>query len=414
MTSSMVRRDDCRLCGSRDLTQVLSLCPTPPANAFVDTDRRGQPQPEFPLDLWLCGACGHVQLRDVVDPKALFSDYVYATGLWPAVRSYFEEYAAGLVGEFGLQADDLAIDIGSNDGTLLRLLRTVGMRTVGIDPARNIALAANDQGIETIAEFFTAKRAADIRRQYGAAACVTANNVLAHIDDLADVAAGVRTLLAPAGVFVFEVSYLVDLYRKALFDTIYHEHLSYHSVAPLVGFFAGHGLQLIDLARTPGQGGSLRGVVQLAGGPRAVSRHVDEAIAAEASLRLNNRETWQEFARRIESLDEQLRHVIRDVRANGKRIAGLGAPAKATTLMYQFGLGPDDIEAVYDDSPLKQNLFTPGLHLPVLPTAAIAEGRPDYLLILAWNHAETLMTQQQGFHQAGGRFIVPLPTVEVR
>jgi SAM-dependent methyltransferase len=313
-----------------------------------------------------------------------------------------------------LQAGDLAVDIGSNDGTLLRFLRTVGMRTVGIDPARDIALAANDQGIETIAEFFTAERAADIRHRYGVAACVTANNVLAHIDDVAEVAAGVRTLLAPAGVFVFEVSYLVDLYRKTLFDTIYHEHLSYHSVAPLVGFFARHGLQLIDVTRTPGQGGSLRGVVQLAGGPRAVSRHVDEAVAAETSHRLNDREAWQAFARRIESLGEQLRDVIRDVRATGKHIAGLGAPAKATTLMYQFGLGSDDLQAVYDDSPLKQNLFTPGLHLPVLPTAAIAEGRPDYLLILAWNHAETLMAQQQGFRQAGGRFIVPLPTVEVR
>ena len=222
-----------------------------------------------------------------------------------------------------------------------------------------------------------------------------------------------RTLLAPDGVFVFEVGYLADLQAKTLFDTIYHEHLSYYSVAPLAVFFPRHGLELIDVARTAGQGGSLRAVVQLAGGPKPVSDTVAGMIEHEQALGLDQEAPWRAFAERVEGLGEGLRLLIRDICADGKRVAGLGASAKATTLMYHFGLSGEDIEALYDDSLLKQGLYSSGLHLPVRPTPAIEPDRPGYLLILAWNHSETLMGQQQDFYHRGGRFIVPLPTVEV-
>ena len=391
----------------------MSLTPTPSANDFVIESRRGVAQTVFPLDLALCRACAHVQLRDVVDPRSLYSDYVYVTGTWPVVGRYFQDYVAGLVADHGLRPGDLAIDIGSNDGTLLRYLAAAGLRTVGIDPARGIAAVATAAGIETVAAFFSAALAADIRDRHGTAACIIANNVLAHVDDLADVAEGVRTLLEPDGVFVFEVGYLADLQAKTLFDTIYHEHLSYYSVAPLAVFFPRHGLELIDVARTAGQGGSLRAVVQLAGGPKPVSDTVAGMIEHEQALGLDQEAPWRAFAERVEGLGEGLRLLIRDICADGKRVAGLGASAKATTLMYHFGLSGEDIEALYDDSLLKQGLYSPGLHLPVRPTPAIEPDRPGYLLILAWNHSETLMGQQQDFYHRGGRFIVPLPTVEV-
>ena len=414
MTDTACRhRDDCRLCGSTDLGKVLSLTPTPPANAFVDDAGRRQKQPVFPLDLWFCRSCTHVQMLDVVDPEILFTDYVYVSGTSPVFIRHFEDYAATVIDAYGLSAGDRVVDIGSNDGTLLRVFQDRGMAVLGIDPAREIAGRANEAGIETLAAFFDPALGAEIRQTRGAAACVTANNVFAHADDLAGVVDGVGALLAADGVFVFEVSYLVDVYEKTLFDTIYHEHLDYHSVRPLVDFFAGRGMQLIDATRVDSHGGSLRGVAQIAGGPYSPAPGVAELIAVEGGLGLQREQTLLDYGRRIDVLGAELGDLLDGIRADGKRIAGFGAPAKATTLMYHFGLGPETIEFIVDDSPLKQGLFTPGLHVPVLSSEAIAEKRPDYLLILAWNFAGPIMAKNQAFRDGGGRFIVPLPGVSV-
>ena len=246
-----------------------------------------------------------------------------------------------------------------------------------------------------------------------AAAVVTANNVFAHIDDLAGVVAGVRALLDAGGVFVFEVSYLADVLEKTLFDTIYHEHLSYHAVAPLVSFFSHHGMELIAAERVDTHGGSLRGVAQLASGAGEVAESVTACLELEERLGLGRAETFHDFAERIDTLKISLRDLLSGLKAEGQSIAGYGAPAKATTLMYHFGLGPDIIDFIVDDSPLKQGLYSPGLHVPVLPSGAIAEHRPDYLLILAWNFAQPIMANNSAFHEAGGRFIIPVPELEV-
>lgn len=407
------RRDDCRLCGGRDLARVLELTPTPPANAFVGAEARHVAQPVFPLEVLFCRACTHVQLGVVVDAESLFADYVYVSGTSSVFVEHFEDYAAQVTNAFDLAPGGLVVDIGSNDGTLLGFFRGVGMEVLGVDPARAIAESASQAGIETWATFFDADVAAEARRRHGAAACVTANNVFAHMDDLGGVVDGVRALLAADGVFVFEVSYLLDVYEKSLFDTIYHEHLDYHSVAPLVGFFAGRGMELIDAARVPSHGGSVRCVAQPAGGPHAVRPGVADLIGTERRARLDREETLAGYGRRIEALGDELEALVRRLRGEGKRIAGYGAPAKATTLMYHFGLGPDEIEFIVDESPLKQGLFTPGLHVPVVGAEAIDERRPDYLLVLAWNFADSIIAKNQAFREAGGRFIVPLPAVTV-
>jgi len=230
-------RESCRLCSSRALERVLSLTPTPPANAFVTAVERDRPQPVFPLDLHFCRDCGHVQLLTVVDPRVLFENYVYVSGTSPVFVRHFEAYADDVMRYFSLEHGALAVDIGSNDGTLLGFFQKAGLRILGIDPAKAIAEAATARGIPTIAGFFTPASAARIRAEHGPAAVITANNVFAHIDDLSGVTEGVRSLLSPDGVFVFEVSYLVDVIEKTLFDTIYHEHLCYHSVRPLIPFF---------------------------------------------------------------------------------------------------------------------------------------------------------------------------------
>ena len=236
--------------------------------------------------------------------------------------------------------------------------------------------------------------------------------MFAHIDDLAGTAEAVHTLLAPDGVFVFEVSYFLDVYESTLFDTIYHEHLDYHTVGPLPQFFAAHGLDLFAAERIDTHGGSLRGFVQQAGGGRTHDG-VDALIAAEVAIGLDREETLRGYSARIEALGQELRTLLATLHAQGKRIAGYGAPAKATTLMHHFGIGGEQIEFIVDDNPLKQGLYSPGLHVPVLPSASIAERAPDYLVLLAWNFAEPIMRKCADFSQRGGRFIVPLPEVRV-
>ena len=413
MSAACHRRSTCRLCGGPDVSAVLSLEPTPPANAFVPAGRVGTVQERFPLDVFLCAGCGHAQLLDVVDPCVLFEDYVYVSGTSPVFVRHFEAYADAVTARFRPTAGGLVVDIGSNDGTLLGFFKEAGYRVLGVDPARAIAAAATAAGIDTVEGFFTPALARTLRAEHGAASVITANNVFAHIDDLGGVAHGIRHLLADDGVFVFEVSYLVDVFEKTLFDTIYHEHLAYHTVRPLLGFLEAHGLQLIAAERVDSHGGSLRGIAQVMGGPHAVAGSVGGAVALEEELGLHTAGAFHAFARRIEARKAELGGLLGKLKAEGKTIAGFGAPAKATTLMYHFAIGPGEVDFIVDDSPLKQGLHTPGMHIPVLSSAAIDEHRPDYLLLLAWNFARPIMARHAAFHEAGGRFIVPLPQVEV-
>ena len=392
---------------------VLSLAPTPPANAFVGEHQLSDPQPSFPLDVFFCGDCHHVQLLDVVDPAVLFENYVYVSGTSPVFVKHFRDYAEAVIGAYAPEPGSLVFDIGSNDGTLLKAFRDRGFRVLGVDPARDIAASATAEGIETVTGFFSATMAEDLLARHGPASVITANNVFAHIDDLGGVLDGVRVLLDDDGVFVFEVSYLVDVFEHTLFDTIYHEHLAYHGVAPLVPFLDAHGMELIGAERVSSHGGSLRAVAQKAGGKRPVSDNVDGLIALERSMGLDKAATYRDFGARIDIVKAELASLLLEKKDQGRSIAAFGAPAKATTLMHHFGIGPDLIDFIVDDSPLKQGLYSPGMHIPVLPSQAIYDRKPDDIVILAWNFAAPIMEKHQAFRQAGGRFIVPLPNVVV-
>ncbi|MBF0625107.1 MAG: class I SAM-dependent methyltransferase [Magnetococcales bacterium] len=407
------RRSDCRLCGSTRLVPVFSLTPTPPANACVPAERVGMPQAKYPLDLFFCADCTHLQLLDVVDPGELFEQYVYVSGTSPVFVEHFRNYAATLGQRYRPPAGGLVVDIGSNDGTLLRCFQEAGHPVLGVDPAREIARRATAAGIETLATFFTPDLARELRRERGPAVIVTANNVFAHADDLAGILDGVRHLLAPGGIFAFEVSYLLEVHRQTLFDTIYHEHLAYHAVRPLLGFLERGGMELIAADPVPTHGGSIRCIAQPRGGPHPVADSVARQLALESAAGLDQAATWIEFGRRIDQLGHELKALLTDLRSRGQRIAGFGAPAKATTLMFHFGLGPESVEFIVDDSPLKQGLFTPGWHIPILPSSAIYERKPDCLLLLAWNFAQPIMAKHQRFQEAGGRFIIPIPKPEI-
>jgi hypothetical protein len=321
-----------------------------------------------------------------------------------------------MVEQAGLAEQDQVVEIGSNDGTLLRLFQQAGMRVLGVDPAREIANAATDSGIKTVPDFFTPLLAKQLRQDGWRPKLIAANNVFAHADDLHGIAESVASLLSPEGLFVFEVSYLVDVVEKTLFDTIYHEHLSYHSLKPLIGFLAAHGLEVVESMRVDSHGGSLRVMSRPKGQGKPRGASVETLLALEARMGLDRADAFKRLFTQIQDRKAELTRVLRESRSAKRTVAGFGAPAKATTLMFHFGLGPETLKYIVDDSPLKQGRFSPGHHIPVVPSAHLYQPstKPDDVLILAWNFAGPIMHNHRRFTEQGGRFIVPLPQVVVR
>jgi hypothetical protein len=412
MSAPIHRRDTCRLCGSRDLQLVFQLAPSPIGDDYVAADRINQVQDTYPIDLHLCRSCGMSQLLDVIDPAVLYPDYIYVTASSLGLGDHFLRYAEDLVLRRKPAAGSLIVDIGSNDGTLLRCFKQHDLRVLGIDPAREIAERACADGIETLPEFFTPALAKQIKQARGPVAIITANNVFANIDDLKTMTDGIRDLLAPAGVFVFESFYLADLIQNMVFDFIYHEHLSAFSVKPIQLFFRKMGMELIHVQRVPTKGGSLRYTAQLAGGPWPMDASVASMIEFEERFGLYRAETFKAFSARVDGLKMKTVQVLDDLRKEGKTIVGYGASITCTTLIYHFGLG-EYMSCLLDDNPAKQGRYSPGLHLPVLAPAILHERRPDYAVILAWRYAEPIIKQHARFLAQGGHFIVPAPGVKV-
>jgi len=383
---------------------ILKLPATPPANEFVKVP---QPQERFPLDLQLCGDCGHVQLADVVHPGRLFAQYVYVSGTSAVFVKHFDDYARDVHAALQLGEHSHVVDIGSNDGTLLKAFKALGVRTVtGVDPAKDIAARASLEGVPTRVGFFDRSMAAAIRASVGPAHLVTANNVFAHADDLEEIALGVRDLLAPEGEFVFEVSYLMDVVEQTLFDTIYHEHLSYHTVAPLLPFLARCGLHVHDARRVSTHGGSVR--VHASRARKRPSASLQKILQAEAAAGIQQRGAFDRLAADIAHKGESLRRQVKDWKAAGKRICGFGAPAKLTTLMYAFGLNAADFDFIVDDAPLKQGLYTPGLNIPVYPSTALYERDVQVCVVFAWNFFDSITDKHARWANAGGVFNNPL------
>jgi SAM-dependent methyltransferase len=390
---------------------MFALAPTPHANSFVDTPNIIQPV--YPLEIFRCQQCGHIQLLDIVDPGSMFRHYVYLSGTSPVMVDHLNRYADEIERFVGLRKGDFVLEFGSNDGTLLGCFQQSGMKVLGIDPAENIAEIARANGVDTLAEFFTIELARSVRDKHGSARVICANNVCAHIDDLAAVFDGVRDLLAPDGVFVFEVGYLYDVITKTYFDTIYHEHVDFHHIGPLIPFCKTRGLDLIGAQRVTTQGGSIRCFVQLAGGPRQRDASLEQLLALEDAAGLNRTETYRAFYARVKQRGVELVSLLEGLKHRGFRLAAFGAPAKATTLMYQFNINGDLIDYIVDDNSLKQGTFTPGLHVPVVGPDSLIDRRPDYLLILAWNFAQSIIARNTAYAQTNGRFIVPLPDLKI-
>jgi len=402
------------MCLSDQLQRVVTLTPTPPGNNFLRADALDQPEPSYPLELYFCHSCHHVQLGHVVDPTILYqNDYLYVSGTSSRFVDHLRTYASDMIERFGLSPRSLVADIGSNDGTCLRFFQDRGMRVLGVDPATQIAARATEAGIETIGEFFSFDLAVRLREQYGPADFITSHNACAHIDHLDQVIRGVHHWLADDGVFILEVGYLLDVYENTWFDTIYHEHLDYHSVSPFSRLLDRVGMKAIGVQRVSPQGGSIRVFAQRANGSRQPDGSFETLVERERQAGLDRPDTFVEFGRRIDEVGTRLRTLVQGLRASGKSIAGYGAATKATTLLSHFRIGRDELDFIVDDNPLKQGLFSPAAHIPVVGPAALAKQPPDYLLILAWNFAESIMEAQRSFSAHGGKFILPMPEARI-
>lgn len=413
MEQSYIRRNSCRLCNGTKLELILPMASSPIGDAYVSKEKLDITQDRYPLDLYLCFDCGHVQNIDVVNPDILFCDYIYKTSHSLGLVDYYKSYAKEISDRFGFPADSLAIDIGSNDGSLLGFFKSRGYKVLGIDPAKKIAEEATKNGIPTIPNFFNYNLAKEIRSKYGPVKIVAANNVFAHADDLATIAKGIHEVLDEDGVFVFEVSYLPDIVDRFLFDTIYHEHVSYHSLIPLVEFFKKNELELFDIQKTGSKGGSIRGFVQkIKTSSRAVQVNVSKLISMERERGFNEPEIFHQFKIEIDKKKKDLLELIESQITLGKIFAGYGASTTVTTLMWHFDL-IGKVQYLVDDNPSKHGLFAPRCHTPVLSSEKIIKKMPDYVIILAWNYAAQIIAKNMAYLDAGGVFVVPLPHLKL-
>jgi SAM-dependent methyltransferase len=402
----------CLLCHEKEVELVLDLGNTALANKFLAKEELSSPEPLFPLRLAECPGCGHVQLIDRVPPALMFDDYLYMSSLSETLVRHLHGLARAVTAWRALGPDDLVLDVGCNDCTLLDGFRRCGVRVLGIDPAQNLAGVAAEKGIPVVIDYFGARSARQLRAAHGPVSAITATNVFPHIPELDDFMAGVDALLAPDGVLVIEAHYLLDMLEQSAFDTIYHEHVSFWSLASMQRLFGAHGFEVMDCARLPIHHGQLRVFVQRKG-VRAPTPAVASLLAAERAFGIPGRAPLDRFADNARAVRDGLRTKLAEIRDAGRTVAGYGAPAKASTLASFVGLGPQDVAWIADRSPLKQNRYTPQTHIPVVPPERILADMPDFLLLFAWNFADEIMAQQAEYRRRGGKFILPVPEVGV-
>lgn len=377
------------------------------ANAFPRDESDTAAEQFFPLDVCFCESCSLVQLADVIDPAVLFSNYIYVTGTSTTIAEHNARYAQAVADRLALRPGDLVVEVASNDGSLLKHFQNHGATVLGVEPASNIAAMAVERGVPTDNRFFSHAVATELRAKHGPARAVIGNNVLAHVDAATDFLRGFAALLGSDGLGVVEVPYAREMLERLEYDTIYHEHLCYFTVTSLARMAEAAGLAIAHVDRVPVHGGSLR-VFLTCGGT-----HHDQARAVmreEHAIGLSDVATWRGWASSVERTRHELRLMLEDLRGQGKRVVGYGAPAKGNTLLNYCRIDRTLVPYTVDKNPLKVGRLTPGMHIPVKSVETLAHDRPDYLLILAWNFAAEIMEQQSAYRAQGGRFIVPVPS----
>ncbi len=398
----------CRVCESPELEPFLSLGQMPAVNSFLSGPEGIAQEKRYPLAVNFCHVCGHVQLTHMLDPRDVFTDYIYFSSMSETVVQWGKQLANRYVKELSLTQRDLVAELASNDGCILKPFQAHG-RILGIEPAKNIAEVANQAGVPTRAEFFNLALARELRREFGSARLVIARNVLAHVPDLLDFVSGLAHWLADDGIFHVEVPYLGEMVDRVEFDTIYHEHLSYFAVTPLKQLFSRAGLVLREVEGIPLHGGSIVLRAAKRGEPEA---SVQRYLSAEQNQGLVRGARLQEFAASTRRLKDAIPDFLRQVARHGS-VAAYGAAAKGVVLTNYCGIGKEMIDFVADRSPYKQGKLMPGTHLPVTAVERVFDQRPDHLLVLAWNFFSEISRQLESYWRGGGKFVLPIPTPRV-
>jgi len=387
---------------------------SPLCESYLSADQLNQMEPFYPLHVLVCDRCFLVQLQEYVRAEYIFSEYAYFSSYSDSWLAHANAYTQKMTERFGLDLNSLVVELASNDGYLLQYFMANGIPALGIEPAANVAQVAIQKGVPTLVKFFNEDVARQLAAENKYADLLLGNNVLAQVPDLNGFVAGMKILLKPHGVITMEFPHLLRLMEQKQFDTIYHEHFSYFSFFTAQRIFAAHGLTFFDVEELTTHGGSLRIYARHAEDlSEAVSSRVDDLCAREQALGLDRVETYQLFARQVEAAKRNLLDFLVEVKRTGKSIVGYGAPGKGNTLLNYCGIRQDFIDYTVDRNPHKQGKFLPGSHIPILAPGRIQETKPDYVLILPWNLKDEIMHQLSYVREWGGKFVVPIPDVEV-
>ena len=397
----------CRSCNKEEFLKFISLNRQPPANAFLkesDFDK----EVLYPLDVTCCRNCFLVQLTDesYIPRDKLFLDYAYASSISGGLRNHFTELADKIKSEFNPK---IVVDIGSNDGVLLKPLLELGCKAIGVEPAGNLAEQANNNGLPTICSYFDKDTVNKIISDNGKADIVVASNVFAHLDEYHDIIENVKRILSENGTYIVEVQYFADMIRDMTFDNIYHEHVLYYTIHSMINLFDKHNMTVYNVEKIPTHGGSIRAYISEGKSPQ---QSVNDLIREERENGINNLQTLEKFNDKLQKNIKEIRELFNRLNKENKRIFGYGAPAKSSTMINSIGLNNNSVELIIEDSPLKQGLFTPGSHIPITGPEILEKETPDYLMIFAWNYADEIIKKVEEKYSRMN-YIIPMPELRI-
>lgn len=403
----------CRMCDSEKLELFLDLGDIPKVDKFLTKDELKVKESLNPLTVYLCKDCGLAQLGFIVPASELFNnEYAYESSTTKNRRENHCQLAEFVCDNFNIGEKSLVVDIGSNVGVLLNCFKNQGMVTIGVDASSNIVKKANDNGIETILGFFNSDIVEKIIQKYNKASIITATNLFAHIQNYQSFIKDLRYLLSSDGIFVFQVPHFLKLIKNTEYDTIYHEHVSYFGLKPLIKFFEINQMELFDVIETDIDGGSIRCFVSHKGKFEKTS-NIKKMLIEEEKEGIYNIKRLKKFEKDVEQQKNDLNKILKQIKQRGEKIVGVGAPAKGMTLLNYCQIGKNHLEYLTEKSPLKIGKFCPGMHIPVTTDEKLLEEKPEFAMILAWNFAEEIINNLKEYQESGGKFLIPIPTPKI-
>ena len=404
---------DCRLCGARLTQTFVDLGMSPLCESYIAADQLDEPEVFYPLHVRQCPSCLLVQLPAYVSGEEIFSDYAYFSSYSDTWVAHAKRFADSMVDRLGLTADSLVTEVASNDGYLLQHFLARGIPVLGIEPAKNVAETAQSQGIPTVVQFLGSTTGSEIAEQRGLADLVVANNVFAHVPDIRDFAAGLRSLVKPSGLVTLELPHLLRLMERGQFDTIYHEHYSYLSLLTASRTLGTADLRVVDVEELETHGGSLRVYARPEGHSGEATPRVEKVLEEEELAGLHTLSGHGGFASEVLRIKSDLLDFLVNAARDGKTVAGYGAPGKGNTLLNHCGIRADLLQYTVDRSPVKQGKFLPGTHIPIYAPDHLAETRPDYVLVLPWNLRDEISQQLAYVRSWGAQLVFPIPELEI-